>query len=103
MTDTPRDILLARRAEILSDLQEIEQDLDAPAPKDDEDRATERQGDEVLEALGHQEQAELRRIDAALQRVEEGTYGECQKCGEDISAERLAVLPATPFCKRCAA
>lgn len=103
MTDTPRDILLARRAEILADLREIEDDLDAPAPKDDEDRASERQGDEVLEALGQQEQAELRQIDAALQRVEEGTYGICQKCGDPVSKERLDLLPATPFCKNCAA
>ena len=99
----PRDILLARRKELLSQLDHIENDLDEPAPKDWEDRASERQGDEVLEALGEHDLLELRQIDAALQRVEEGEYGYCVTCGNEISPERLEVLPATPFCKTCAA
>ena len=99
----PREILLARRKELLSDLEHIEDDLDEPAAKDWEDRATERQGDEVLEALGEQDLHELRQIEAALTRVEEGEYGYCVTCGNEISPERLEVLPATPFCKTCAA
>ena len=80
-----RDKLLKRRAELLSDLSGIEEDLDAPVSQDAEDRATERQGDEVLEALGSQDLQELKTIDAALQRVEDGTYGICMTCGDDIS------------------
>ena len=100
---SPRKILLKRRLELLAELDHIEHDLDAPLPSDWEDRASERQGDEVLEALGEHDLAELRGIDAALVRVEEGEYGACVKCGDDISPERLALLPATPFCKVCAA
>lgn len=103
MPDDPRSILLARRRELLSELTEIEHDLDEPAPKDWEDAASERQGDEVLEALGEHDLAELRQIDAALERVADGSYGECVQCAGDISAERLHVLPATPLCKDCAA
>ncbi|MCB1419359.1 MAG: TraR/DksA C4-type zinc finger protein, partial [Notoacmeibacter sp.] len=44
----------------------------------------------------------LKRIDAALDRIEAGTYGVCAKCGEDITEERLDLLPATPFCRNCA-
>ncbi len=99
----PRDILLARRKELLSDLDHIEQDLDVPATKDWEDRASERQGDEVLEALGEHDLHELRQIDAALKRVDEGEYGYCVTCGAEIDAERLEIVPATPFCKTCAA
>ena len=95
-------ILKARRAELVGELTEIEDALDDEPPKDWEDRAAERQGDEVLEALGTQDLAELRRIDAALARIADGTYGTCVKCGGEISAERLAVLPDTPFCKACA-
>ncbi|QGX97736.1 TraR/DksA family transcriptional regulator [Roseovarius faecimaris] len=94
--------LEARRAELTAHLSDVEHSLDEAPPKDWEDRASERQGDEVLESLGHVEMAELRRIDAALERIEAGTYGECQKCGEDISEERLDLLPDTPFCKNCA-
>ncbi|THH35180.1 TraR/DksA family transcriptional regulator [Aliishimia ponticola] len=100
---TPRDTLLKLRQEILAELDHIEQDLDAPKPKDWDDAASERQGDEVLQALGEHDLEELRGIDAALKRVDEGEYGFCVKCGSEISPERLELLPATPFCKTCAA
>ena len=41
---------------------------------------------------------ELLQIEAAFQRVEQGTYGTCQACGRPIGAERLEALPATRFC-----
>lgn len=99
---TQKQILLARRSELTAHLIETEHALDEAPPKDWEDRSAERQGDEVLESLGHMELAEVKRIDAALQRIEDGDYGVCRKCGEDISTERLKLLPDTPFCKRCA-
>jgi RNA polymerase-binding transcription factor DksA len=94
--------LKARRAELTMDLSKIEDALDDPAPKDWEDRAAERQGDEVLEALGAHDADELRRIDAALARAEAGDYGNCTKCGDAISVNRLESLPETPFCASCA-
>ena len=83
-------------------MQEIEHQLDEQHSKDWEDRAAERQGDEVLEALGNQELNELKRIDAALARIADGTYGDCVKCGNPISDARLNLLPDTPLCKNCA-
>lgn len=100
--DKAKQTLLARRAEIMEHLTEVEDQLDDEPPKDWEDRASERQGDEVLQALGNAEADEIKQIDAALARIKAGTYGECAKCGDDISAERLALLPATPLCKNCA-
>jgi len=97
-----QEILLSRKAALMKHLGKVEMELDAPAPRDFEDYASERQGDEVLEALGHAEQAELRRIDAALGRIKDGTYGVCLECGETISDARLAVLPDTALCRRCA-
>ncbi|MCV3270817.1 TraR/DksA family transcriptional regulator [Roseobacter sinensis] len=98
-----KDRLLTRRAELVGHLAEVEHQLDETPPKDWEDFSSERQGDEVLEALGHAELNELRRIDAALARVAAGSYGVCLECGEDISEARLAILPDTPLCKTCAA
>lgn len=95
--------LRARRAEIIGDLTRIEDALDDTPSKDWEDRASERQGDEVLEALGHVEQIELTRIDAALHRIESGTYGICLKCGDPISDARLIAVPTAPLCRTCAA
>jgi len=99
---TPRERLLARRDEILDNLAAIEDQLDDTPDPDWADRVTERQGDEVLQALGRSDQAELRRIDAALARVEEGSYGTCARCGEEIAPARLNALPDTPFCANCA-
>lgn len=96
------DILNARRAELAKEVLEIEDTLDDPPPKDWEDRAAERQSDEVLEALGTHDLDELRRIDAALARIAEGTFGECTKCGDEISEARLESVPETPFCVNCA-
>lgn len=45
---------------------------------------------------------ELEQIDEALERVGEGTFGSCDRCGAPISAERLKVLPYTPYCIGCA-
>lgn len=95
-------ILKTRRAELLGELHNIEDALDDPRPKDWEDAAAERQGDEVLFALGDHDKAEIRQIDAALDRIASGDYGYCTICGAKISLERLAALPATPFCKSCA-
>ncbi len=98
-----REVLLERRAELARRLAQIEDRLDDPAPKDWEDAATEAEDEQMLEALGQQEQAEVARIDAALARVDQGTWGECVKCGEPIAEKRLELLPETPHCARCAA
>ena len=41
---------------------------------------------------------ELLQIEAAFERLEQGTYGTCQACGKPIRAERLDAMPATRFC-----
>ncbi len=45
---------------------------------------------------------ELRRIAAALGRMDEGEYGYCVECGEEIAALRLELDPAVPLCIGCA-
>lgn len=105
MTDIKirKKALLDRLSELDSRLHQIEAELDEPHSKDWEEMAVEREGEEVLEQLGQSGQAEIARIRAALQRMCEGTYGECVRCGEDISEARLDTLPDTPLCRNCAA
>jgi len=98
-----RKQLLKRLAELDQRLHDIEAELDTHQSKDWEELATERENDEVLEGLGLRGQEEIARIRAALARIREGEYGFCAKCGDEISAARLDVLPDTPFCKTCAA
>jgi DnaK suppressor protein len=43
----------------------------------------------------------LRNVRGALRRIDEGTFGVCVHCEEDISPKRLAAVPWTPFCIQC--
>jgi RNA polymerase-binding transcription factor DksA len=94
--------LRTRLAELEERLHGIEEELDSHQSKDWEELATEREEDEVLEGMGQSGLAEIDGIRAALDRIAEGSYGYCAKCGNEISDERLDVLPATPFCRNCA-
>ena len=51
--------------------------------------------------LDARESAELDAVDAALKRIEAGTYGVCTDCGTDIPAARLHAAPETPRCLAC--
>ncbi len=95
--------LEAREIELEARLKEIEAELESHHARDFEDLATEREGDEVLEQEGNMAKEELARIRAAYLRMDEGEYGYCVECGDEIAPERLDILPATPFCAKCAA
>lgn len=96
-------LLIARKTEIERRLNRIEHDLGTLKSADSAERATESENDEVLEEFGQVGEAELRGIDAALDRIKAGTFGTCVRCGEPVSVERLNAVPHTPFCKNCAA
>ena len=51
---------------------------------------------------GRRRRQKLLQIEAALRRIEEGEYGYCQECGEDIPEPRLKVDPAALLCIGCA-
>ena len=95
--------LEARLADLRGRLAGIEAELDSHDAKDWEDLATERESDEVLESMGVTGQQEIRQIEAALARINEGEYVFCTKCGTEIGEDRLDLLPQTPFCRACAA
>ena len=50
---------------------------------------------------GTNERTHLSLIRLALDRLNEGTYGECMLCEEEIGAKRLEAVPWTPYCIRC--
>ncbi|MEL6335067.1 MAG: TraR/DksA family transcriptional regulator [Pseudomonadota bacterium] len=100
--DAMKTLLEQRRAELDVRLHKLEVSLDAPAPKDREDCASERQGDEVKEDLGLAGLTEIRQIDAALKRIANGEFGICVNCGAEISEARLLAVPHATRCRRCA-
>ncbi|MFU8898908.1 TraR/DksA family transcriptional regulator [Roseinatronobacter thiooxidans] len=91
-----------RRLELMARMSSVDQELGAHGSPDWEDNAVEHEEDETLEALGLAAQKEILMLDAALKRIEAGEYGFCVTCGNDISEQRLDLLPATPFCRNCA-
>jgi RNA polymerase-binding transcription factor DksA len=94
--------LLDRLEKLDTRLHAIESVLEEPGPADTEERATEREDDEVLEGLGNAGLEEIKQIKHALVRVDNDAYGICTACGEDISTERLDLIPHTPMCRHCA-
>lgn len=100
---TRKATLLSRLADLQARLVGIGEELDSHQARDWEELATEREGDEVLENMGTAGKQEIRAIEAALKRIEEGEYGYCVKCGAEIGQDRLDLIPWTPFCRDCAA
>lgn len=99
---TRRAMLEGRLIELGARLEAIECELESHHTPDWEDLATEREGDEVLEATGNAGLNEIGQIRAALRRIADGTYGKCVRCGDDIAEARLDVIPWTPLCRSCA-
>ena len=65
-------------------------------------RMDEMQCQAMAQAQERSRAAELARIEQALRRVEDGEYGWCQTCGEEIAPKRLEVDPAAAVCVACA-
>lgn len=57
---------------------------------------------EMAKASEGRRQTRLRQIQAALERLDGGDFGECRTCGEAIGAKRLGLDPAVPTCIACA-
>jgi RNA polymerase-binding transcription factor len=54
-----------------------------------------------LLSLANQQKEARDEIVAALRRIDEGTYGKCERCGEDIPVERLEAIPTARLCVKC--
>lgn len=94
--------LRARMAELGSKVDEVSHELRTPPSKDWEDRATESEGDEVLEALENSALAEIKQIQRTLEKLANGSYGLCTTCGDAIDEKRLSALPYAINCINCA-
>ncbi|MBW2369262.1 MAG: RNA polymerase-binding protein DksA [Deltaproteobacteria bacterium] len=81
--------------------------LELMKPVDDSpdaiDRAVREQGRNFTLRLRDRERKLVRKIKHALERIEEGAYGICEKCGEEITVERLKARPVTVYCLHCKA
>ena len=100
--DAVRMHLQGRLDLLLKRVLAIGGDLRRPSDRDWQERATELENDEVLENLDESSRAEVTQVRAALRRLDAGTYGLCARCGQAISAPRLAAMPSATTCVGCA-
>jgi DnaK suppressor protein len=67
------------------------------------DQASNERDRELLLLLGDREREKVRSIDEALLRIDDGEYGVCEECEEEIPLGRLKVMPFARLCVRCKA
>jgi RNA polymerase-binding transcription factor len=111
--DRQPDDALARRAEDLETLRQAERDtaltgdqrevtgeisLVGQHPADVADFTYQRELQQTTQQLIDRETAQ---VQAAMRAREKGTYGVCQECGRQISAERLEARPEATLCVEC--
>ena len=80
----------------------IAEDLAEPLNADSGEQAVEMEDDASLEGQGALIAKEIASVKRALARIEDGTYGECVRCGEDIAPARLEARPEAALCIDCA-
>ena len=101
-----KKMLEDRRRELMSEVQGRIRDVRTDSSKDrevlDQGESSEVDIQEVIEfALIQMKSETLNKIDAALRRLDDGSYGDCFECGDEISEARLRALPFAVRCKDC--
>lgn len=97
-----RQQLLQQQSELEERVAAIRRDLSGEHSRDSEEQAQERENDDVLNGLLEEAQGQLNRIAAALRKIDEGSYGRCEECGEPIDPRRLESVPDASLCIDCA-
>ncbi len=102
-----RDLLTYRLRELRAEVHAAEQaqrELTGASSHEVTDRKDDAMQRQLSDLDGAQEQRdfdELAQVEAALQRLDAGTYGDCADCGEPIALPRLRVQPAALRCAPC--
>ena len=97
-----RNRLKQHKAELQKRVSAIHEHARDPLEQDSAEQAAQLGNVAVVSALENEAMQELADIDAALQRLEGGRYGDCVSCGEPIGEGRLKVRPAATQCRDCA-
>ena len=107
-TDARRQELFALRARLLTAAEDLVHDDDddggelssAGGDQHLADHATDMVDREIDDSLEENADRVVQEIDEALRRLDDGTYGTCAVCGEQIPEERLAAIPYATLCVR---
>jgi RNA polymerase-binding protein DksA len=94
--------LEAQLAELEGRKDRLAGDIAEPPNLDASDQAVELQDDDALRGQAALIAREIASVRRALTRIENGTYGECVRCGNEIALKRLEVRPEAALCIECA-
>lgn len=97
-----RDRLEQKKAELSDRVSKIEADIGKGLDADLEEQATQLENQEVLADLVKEAQGQLPQINSALERMADGSYGQCGVCGKQINIQRLEANPYANDCMSCA-
>ena len=100
--DTLAKAMTERLAQLSSRTERIEDELRAPLDPDSSEQANQLEDDDPLEGIDAVLTNEMQAIRAALSRIEDGSYGTCIECGEEIAMKRLVAMPTAIRCISCA-
>jgi len=101
---TVRDELLRLRAELLKEISEANatcRELGQDGVADIGDMSSNAYSRDVLFNLSETQRQRIRDIDFALERIDQGEYGICMQCGEEIAPRRMEVRPFSRYCIEC--
>src|ERR1700742_3869726 len=99
-----RDLLIEKKAEILRNAKRtLNEDmiLDQDDLPDEMDLASSEDLQSFSFRLRGRERTSLKKIDYALTKIDDGSFGMCEECEEPISVKRLEARPETTLCIRC--
>lgn len=100
--ETVKDRLEAELTETMAELERLEKKLQVEVEYGLGEGDPSVQEREINMALRRRARRKARSLQEALTRVEEGTYGICERCGREIGAQRLEALPEARLCIDCA-
>lgn len=100
--DAAKSRLEAQLAELEDRLSRLDRDLSEPPDPDSSERAVQMEDDDALEGQAAVVSNDIASVRRALDRIEDGTYGYCVKCGDEISEGRLEARPEAAMCINCA-
>jgi DnaK suppressor protein len=98
-----KELLTKRMEDLLSQADTTVTDMNTPKGNfpDPADRATYESDRNFELRIRDREYKLIKKVRNALDRIENGTFGICEKCGEDISVKRLQARPVTTQCIEC--
>ena len=99
-----KTILEEKREKLLSNMRRefaMQKERAESKAADDVDKATDAYDEDLSFEIATASDQGLEEIQAALEKIEKGTYGECEICGKPISPARLRILPSATVCVAC--